>query len=393
MPTTLKRRIERDLFFLGGLAVGARLMYMLDPDRGRRRRALARDRVAWAFHQMQHTLDRSVRDLANRVKGAAAEVVSDLIPEAVDDTVLVDRVRAKLGRAVSHPGAIHAYARDGVITLEGAVLEEEVEDLLLAVRSVRGVRAVVNKAMVYVDGNDVPELQGTGHLIGPPFELLRENWKPATRMLVGTAGAGLAAYGFLYRRDLLGAVIGFLGAGAMVRTAINERIIPLPGIADRHHGVELQKTVHFKVPVEKVFELLADPMKFPLVFSHVHKVEQTGDKRHHWEISGPLGTCLKWETEVVRLVPNKLIAWRSLPGSAIENTGVMQFATDDLGTRVHIRLTYFPPAGMLTHRIVELFGADPKGLLDQDIIRLKGLLERGKTHIHGREVTLAEIAG
>lgn len=393
MATPLKRRIERDLFFLGGLAVGARLMYMLDPDRGRRRRALARDRASWLLHQAQHTLDRSVRDLANRVKGVAAEVISDLVPEDVDDVVLVDRVRARLGRAVSHPGAIHVYARDGVITLEGAVLQEEVQELILAVRSVRGVKAVVNKATPYLDAEDVPELQGDGHLVGPPFELLRENWKPATRMLVGTAGLGLAAYGFLYRRDIPGALLGVLGAGAMVRSAVNERIFPLPGVRDRHHGIELQKTLHFRVPTEKVYEMLADPTKFPLFFSHVHAVEQTGDKRHHWTISGPLSTCLKWETEITRVIPDRLIAWRSTPGASIENTGVVQFTTDDQGTRVHIRLTYFPPAGILTHRIVELFGADPKAVLDQDLARLKSLLEQGKTHVHQHKVTLSEVAG
>jgi hypothetical protein len=37
---------ERDILtFIGGMGVGASLMYMLDPDRGSRRRALVRDKI------------------------------------------------------------------------------------------------------------------------------------------------------------------------------------------------------------------------------------------------------------------------------------------------------------------------------------------------------------
>lgn len=393
MPgTSLKRRLERDLFFLGGIAIGARLMYMLDPDRGHRRRAMARDRAVWAFHKVQNTLDRSLRDFANRVQGAAAEVVSDLVPEHVDDPVLVQRVRARLGRAVSHPGAIDVYAKAGVVTLKGAVLERELHELLWAVRSVRGVTAVDNQLTPHATA-DTPDLQGALRTFAPS-ELLRSTWKPATRMVVGTAGLGLAAYGLLYRRDLPGALLGFFGLGAMVRTAINERIIPLPGVTERPRGIELQKTVHFHVPVERVFALLADPVKFPGFMSHVHDVRPTGERRYHWTISGPLNTCLSWEAEVAHFIPNKLIEWRSLPGAAIENHGVVQFATEaDGSTRVHIRLSYHPPTGIFAHTFAELFGADPKAVLDEDMVRFKSLLEQGKTHIHHHEVTLAQVAG
>jgi uncharacterized membrane protein len=393
MPgTSLKQRMERDLFFLGGLALGAHFMYMLDPERGHRRRAMARDRAAWALHKVQYTLDRSLRDLGHRVQGAAAEVISDLVPEHVDDPVLVQRVRARLGRAVSHPGAIEVSARAGVVTLKGAVLERELHELLWAVRAVRGVAAVDNQLTPHAAA-DIPDLQGVPRAFAPS-ELLRSSWKPATRMLVGTAGLGLAAYGLLYRRDAPGALLGFIGLGAMVRTAINERIIPLPGVPERPHGIELQKTVHFHVPVERVFALLADPVKFPQFLSHVHDVRPTGERRYHWTISGPLNTCLSWESEVTRLEPNKLIEWRSLPGAAIENHGTVHFATEaDGATRVHIRLSYHPPTGILAHTFAELFGADPRAVLDEDMVRFKSLLEQGKTHIHHHQVTLAQVAG
>jgi osmotically-inducible protein OsmY len=67
-----------------------------------------------------------------------AEARSTVSDEEVSDEVLVDRVRAKMGRVVSHPGAIKVTAEQGRVTLSGAVLEHEHEELLQAVRSVRG---------------------------------------------------------------------------------------------------------------------------------------------------------------------------------------------------------------------------------------------------------------
>jgi hypothetical protein len=39
------------------------------------------------------------------------------------------------------------------------------------------------------------------------------------------------------------------------------------------------------------------------------------------------------------------------------------------------------------HWIAELFGADPKSALDEDLARLKSLFERGKTRAHGETVS------
>jgi hypothetical protein len=53
---------------------GAGLMYFADPDRGRRRRAAVRDRVAAGWHDFTNELDKAERDLSNRSHGFGAAV-------------------------------------------------------------------------------------------------------------------------------------------------------------------------------------------------------------------------------------------------------------------------------------------------------------------------------
>lgn len=57
-----------------GLALGAGLMYFLDPERGNRRRALVRDRVVHYGHVVEDSVSSTARDLGNRAKGVVAEV-------------------------------------------------------------------------------------------------------------------------------------------------------------------------------------------------------------------------------------------------------------------------------------------------------------------------------
>ncbi|MBA4143300.1 MAG: YtxH domain-containing protein [Nitrosospira sp.] len=59
---------------LWGVAVGALAMFLLDPEKGNRRRALARDKMYSAMIRTGKRVDAKSRDLANRAKGLRAEV-------------------------------------------------------------------------------------------------------------------------------------------------------------------------------------------------------------------------------------------------------------------------------------------------------------------------------
>ena len=152
--------MRKGVSLISGIGLGAGLMYWLDPDRGNRRRALVRDKLVHAFHSTGNAIDRTSHYLTNRARGLAAEAGSRLRCEPVSDEVLVERVRSKLGRLVSHPRAIDVTAHQGCVTLSGPILASEVRRMLCRISSVRGVTDVVNRLEVHEQSDEVPALQG-----------------------------------------------------------------------------------------------------------------------------------------------------------------------------------------------------------------------------------------
>ena len=178
---------------LVGMGVGALLLFIADPRTGRRRRALAKDQFVRASRKTRDAVDATARDIANRTSGIVAAGRGRWTDERVDDRRLLERVRAKLGRACSHPRAIDVDAADGAITLRGPILAGEIDNLLATVRGVRGVVSVTNALDAHESAEGVPALQGHGNIADPELDILQRNWAPATQALVTVAGLAATA--------------------------------------------------------------------------------------------------------------------------------------------------------------------------------------------------------
>jgi len=217
---------------LFGAGLGAAAMFLLDPARGKRRRALLRDKLALATRKTGECIQVTSRDVSNRTRGLISEIKTRISSEQPDDSVLIDRVRARLGRVVSHPAAITVSAQDGVVTLTGPVLADEVPHLLSSVKWTPGVQDVNNNLEVHEEAENDPALQGGRERTGARFALLQENWSPTARLLAGTAGASLAVYGGT-RRSALGAGLGAAGLLLMTRGITNTGLTQLASQASR----------------------------------------------------------------------------------------------------------------------------------------------------------------
>lgn len=172
---------------LTGIALGAASAFMLDPQQGRRRRALVRDKM---------------------LRGA------------VWDDILVGRVRARLGRYVSHTHAVRVSARNGVVTLTGDVLAREHPSLVRALRMVSGVTDLDDRLDVHTSSEGISSLQGGVPPSGQRPELLQARWAPGTRALAGGTGALLVVYG-LARGGLKGIAALAGGAALLARAKVN----------------------------------------------------------------------------------------------------------------------------------------------------------------------------
>jgi len=66
----------RAIAILGGVGLGAALMYLFDPSGGGRRRALIRDKAVGLSNDASDALGSKGRDLRNRAKGVLHEAKS-----------------------------------------------------------------------------------------------------------------------------------------------------------------------------------------------------------------------------------------------------------------------------------------------------------------------------
>jgi hypothetical protein len=269
------------------------MMFVFDPVRGRRRRALARDQMAHATRMLKRATGITARDLSHRAYGMWNEKGRLFQREQVSDDVLEARVRSRIGRSVSHPHAISVAVRDGHVTLSGPVLAREAKRLISGVSSLRGVKGMDHTLAIHTDAEDIPALQGGRLRTGDRFALMQSNWSPTARLLAGLAGGALMT-NCLARRDPISIALGTIGFGLCMRSATNMEMKSLLGVGDDCRPIKVQKTINIHAPVEQVFEYMTDHQNFPRFMANVREARPMGDGRSHWIVSGPAGIPIEW---------------------------------------------------------------------------------------------------
>jgi hypothetical protein len=192
---------------LKGACLGAGAMYFLDPDRGRRRRALLRDQAVGASHYLARQWDATIRDFNNRLSGFIAEIERFGRSEPVSDNQLAGRVRSKLGRFVSDPRAIDVDVHDGHVTLRGPVLASEAQSAFDAIRAVRGVTHVANE----METRSEPvssSLRGDERRWGETPVGGPTTWPPSARLGAAAGGLLLMLFGLPRLTSLTGLATG-----------------------------------------------------------------------------------------------------------------------------------------------------------------------------------------
>ncbi|HJV50846.1 MAG TPA: SRPBCC family protein [Noviherbaspirillum sp.] len=362
---------------IGAAALGAAAMYLSDPDRGRRRRALIKDQARSAVHKTSNAIDVASRDIGNRMQGLRAQGrrMLRMRGREAGDQVVAARVRECLGRAVSHPHAVKVNAIQGCVVLSGPILAEEKDRLLDAVRSVEGVSEIDDRLTVHESATGVAALQGGRRLAQARNVLMQDNWPPALRAVALVGGGTMGMYG-MRSRNPAGALFAVLGLGIALRGALNRPFWRRAG-ARAMKPLDLHKTIYINASPERVFDAWSKYENFPRFMSNVQQVQDLGNGRSHWIVSGPAGTQVEWDSTLTESHRPELLAWHTEPDAVLEHHGRVHFEAVDGGTRVTIDMGYNPPGGAAGEAFASLFTGSPKRQLDEDLMRMKSFIESG----------------
>jgi len=205
---------------LSSFGLGASAAFLLDPASGKRRRHRIANAAVHLAHQIKRLTTAVARDLNNRTRGILATAPRWVVREHVDDVVLEERVHSALGHVIKHPHTITVKIHEGHVTLDGPMGSAEANRVLSAVRAVRGVKEIDTRFDRHIQPAHDPSSEVNAMrdrtLAGP--DIVRRQWAPAARIIVGASGVALVSAG-LARRDQTGAGLIIAGAALLARAA------------------------------------------------------------------------------------------------------------------------------------------------------------------------------
>lgn len=227
----------------------------------------------------------------------------------------------------------------------------------------------------------------------PEVETVDRADRPARRQNVGheernwslIGGAALVAASLAGRG--LARILGTLAGGALVYRGVTGHchMYEALGISTSEEdqagvpdntGHKVVRSIVIQRPREELYRHWRNLENLAGLMSHVKSVEVLDEKTSHWVVTGPAGTSLEWDAEIINERENALIAWQSLPGAQVPNAGSVWFEdAPGGGTRLKVALEVAAPGGELGVMVAGLFRESPEQQLDDDLQRFKEEME------------------
>jgi uncharacterized membrane protein len=219
----------------------------------------------------------------------------------------------------------------------------------------------------------------------------------AERLVSGIAGVAVIALAL--RRKRLRRILLPLGGSLLSRavsgrcpvnqalgrnTAKGDRVSPVASVS-RGQGIKVERTIIVNRPREEVYRFWRQLENLPRFMDHLESVTVIDENRSQWVAKAPAGTKVEWDATILNEIENELIAWRSLPGSDVDNAGSVHFTPAGNGTEVRVVLSYDPPAGKVGATVARLLGEEPGQQLEEDLRRFKQVMEAVETPARSRK--------
>ncbi|MBM0740948.1 cyclase [Phormidium sp. CLA17] len=200
-------------------------------------------------------------------------------------------------------------------------------------------------------------------------------------------GGGALILMGLKQRSLRGALLALAGGGLAYQAATAQKSLSDTVSETVSQSLELGKskqvektvTISNKTPAE-LYSVWRNFENLPMFMKHLKSVQVIDETRSHWVAKAPLDSSVEWDAEIVSDQENQLIAWASVEGADIDNSGFVRFqaAPEGRGTEVKVVLEYTPPGGTIGNTIAKIFGEAPEQQIGEELRNFKMLMEAGE---------------
>ena len=222
--------------------------------------------------------------------------------------------------------------------------------------------------------------------LAPLGNELRMNVSEAERAASGGLGVALLVLGLGRCGGASRWVLAAAGA-ALIHRAFTGRCLVYQRleIDTRHarrggaggHGTRIERAVEIHCPADRLYRFWRKLDQLPRLLRHVESVEEINRRISHWRFRRPPGPALEWDAEIINDHEPRMIAWQSLPGATIGNSGSIWFEATARGTtRVKVVIEFAVPGGAAALKLAELVGQSPERELEEDLVRFKDFAER-----------------
>lgn len=197
---------------------------------------------------------------------------------------------------------------------------------------------------------------------------------PLPSLILGAAGGALV--GGRPRRPAAGTLVTLAGlalVGVAASGAVGDALLR---VGARRRSAHLRLSMVVPQPVPVVFRFCSNFEHFPTFIRALREVHDFGDGRSHWVARGGRHESLEWDAVTTKFVTNRVVAWQSAPGSAVQTSCTLRFVPErDKGTCVRVAVDYSLPTERIKDAVSALAKRRRTRELEEDIRRLGQQLE------------------
>jgi uncharacterized membrane protein len=226
----------------------------------------------------------------------------------------------------------------------------------------------------------IRELAAGVAILTSPKQPVTGMWSRVAGDAIDIATLGLAAVS--PRTNKAGVAFALANVAAVTALDVHcaQELSKQTGAMTEEGFIVLKRSITVNRSPEELYGFWKNLENLPQFMYHLQSVRNVGEGRSHWVTKGPAGTTVEWDAQITEDRPNELLAWRSLEGADVDQSGVVRFERQPggRGTAVRVEMQYRPPAGIAGTAVAAMFNQAPEQQIYDDLRRFKQIMEIGE---------------